>query len=71
MDENEQGEYIPHQTGGSLLARPDDLLPETIQIIPVTTRPFFQYSYSQLFWRKNRGEQASKGSPKATVNFLV
>ena len=41
MDDNEQGEYIPHQTGGSLLARPDDLLPETIQIIPVTARPFF------------------------------
>ncbi|MEE2914462.1 MAG: endopeptidase La [Pseudomonadota bacterium] len=41
MDENEQGEYIPHTTVGSSLARPDDLLPETIQIIPVTARPFF------------------------------
>ncbi len=41
MDDNEQGEFIPHQTGGSSLVRPDDLLPDTIQIVPVTARPFF------------------------------
>lgn len=39
--ENGQGEYIPHGVGSTEVARPDDVLPDTLQLIPLSGRPYF------------------------------
>ncbi len=39
--DNGQGEYIPHDPAGSALARPDEVLPDTLQLIPLNGRPYF------------------------------
>lgn len=39
---NDQPEFIPHGSDSTQeVARPDEVLPDTLQLIPLTTRPFF------------------------------
>ncbi|MBQ74269.1 MAG: endopeptidase La [Gammaproteobacteria bacterium] len=42
MDDSNNGntEFIPHK-GEQQLARPDEILPDTLQLIPLVTRPYF------------------------------
>jgi hypothetical protein len=40
MDENENSEFIPRQPENQL-ARPEEVLPDTLQLIPLASRPYF------------------------------
>lgn len=39
--DSDQGEYIPHAVASTELARPDEVLPDTLQLIPLSGRPYF------------------------------
>ena len=38
---SDAGEFIPKEERGQDLARPEDLLPDTLQLIPLSSRPYF------------------------------
>lgn len=41
QEENGAGEFIPHGVAQTQLARADEVLPDTLQLIPLTGRPYF------------------------------
>ncbi len=40
-DTSHDSEFIPGKKPGQALARPDEVLPDTLQLIPLTSRPYF------------------------------
>ncbi|HKI74269.1 MAG TPA: endopeptidase La [Pseudomonadales bacterium] len=41
QEEQGAGEFIPHGVANTQLVRPDEVLPDTLQLIPLTARPYF------------------------------